>query len=67
VFAAFGTANDAQRVIRSRSDRHVRNAWARLVDTRGEREAFAELSAHAGGSDAAFRKLDQHGILTDQA
>jgi hypothetical protein len=37
------------------------------VDTRGERAAFVELSAHAGGSDAAFRKLDQHGILTDQA
>lgn len=63
----FAFGNDAQRVLRARSDRHVRNAWARLVDTRGERAAFVELSAHAGGSDAAFRKLDQHGILTDQA
>ena len=63
----FAIRSDAGTIVRARSDRHVRNAWARLVDTHGERQAFAELAAHAGGSDAAFRKLDSHGILTDQA
>lgn len=63
----FAYRNDASKVLRARSDRHVRNAWARLVDARGERAAFAELAAYAGGSDAAFRKLDTHGIHTDQA
>jgi hypothetical protein len=61
----FTYGNDANRIVRARSDRHVRNAWARLVDTHGERVAFQELATHAGGSDAAFRKLDSHGILTD--
>ena len=60
---AYGTA--ASNLVRARSDRHARNAWARLVDTRGERGAFAELAAHAGGSDAAYRTLDQHGIAND--
>jgi hypothetical protein len=61
----FAFGNDATKILRARSDRHVRNAWARLVDIRGERAAFEELATHAGGSDAAFRKLDSHGILTD--
>jgi hypothetical protein len=61
----FAFGNDASRVLRARSDRHVRNAWARLVDIRGERAAFDQLASEAGGSDAAYRKLDNHGILTD--
>ncbi len=60
---AIGTA--ASNLVRARSARHARNNWAKLVDTQGEVAAFAELAAHAGGSDAAFRTLDQHGIATD--
>jgi hypothetical protein len=60
---AIGTA--ASNLVRARSARHARNSWARLVDAKGERAAFTELAAHAGGSDAAFRKLDKYGIATD--
>jgi hypothetical protein len=59
----FGTP--ASNLVRARSARHAQDAWGRLVDTRGERGAFAELAAHAGGSDAAYRTLNQHGITTD--
>jgi hypothetical protein len=61
----FAIGNDASRVLRARSDRHVREAWGRLVDRQGEPAAFAQLAEFAGGSDAAYRKLDSHGILTD--
>lgn len=52
-------------LLRARSARHARTAWARLVDSYGEVGAFAELAAYAGGSDAAHRVLDRHGIETD--
>lgn len=58
-----GTAANA--LVRARSARHARDAWARLVDEKGERSAFAELSSHAGGSDAAVHTLARHGIETD--
>ena len=50
---------------RTRSARKARNAWGQLVTFHGEREAFSHLAAQIGGSDAAFRVLDQHGIGTD--
>ncbi|GAA0271435.1 hypothetical protein [Cryptosporangium japonicum] len=58
-----GTAANA--LVRARSARHARDAWARLVDEKGERRAFAELASHAGGSDAAVHTLVRHGIETD--
>lgn len=61
----FAFGNSASNLVRARSSRHARNVWASLVDTHGERGAFSELAAHAGGSDAAQHKLNQHGISTD--
>lgn len=61
----FAIGNAASNLVRARSARHARNDWAKLVDAQGERAAFRELAAFAGGSDAAFRTLDQHGISTD--
>ena len=58
-----GTAATA--LVRARSSRHARDAWARLVDEKGERSAFAELASFAGGSDAAQHTLTRHGIETD--
>jgi hypothetical protein len=58
-----GTA--ASTLVRTRSARHARNAWAQLVDVSGEVGAFAELTAHSGGSDTAFRVLRKHRINTD--
>jgi hypothetical protein len=62
----FATGIAASNLVRARSARHARHNWARLVDAKGERAAFAELAAYAGGSDAAFRKLQDYGIATDQ-
>lgn len=59
------TGSTASAVVRARSARHARDAWSRLVERNGERPAFADLAAHAGGSDAAFRVLREHGIDTD--
>lgn len=58
-------SGDAATLTRTRSARRARTAWGVLVDAQGERSAFSELSAHAGGSDAAFRTLRRHGIATD--
>lgn len=59
------TGTGASALVRARSARHARDAWSRLVGRLGERPAFADLAAHAGGSDAAYRVLHQHGIDTD--
>lgn len=59
------TGTAASNLVRARSARHARAAWSRLVERKGERPAFADLAAHAGGSDAAHRVLSQHGIQTD--
>jgi hypothetical protein len=61
----FFPGTTANALVRARSARHARDAWARLVDEKGERRAFAELASHAGGSDAAQHTLTRHGIATD--
>lgn len=63
----FAIGNAAGNVVRARSARHARDSWAKLVETRGEVAAFTDLAAEAGGSDAAYRKLTEHGIATDLA
>jgi hypothetical protein len=59
------SGSTADALVRARSSRHARNAWARLVDEKGERRAFVELASYAGGSDAAQQTLIRHGIETD--
>ena len=61
----FFSVTSATALVRARSARHARDAWARLVDEKGERSAFAELATYAGGSDAAQHTLNRHGIETD--
>ncbi len=58
-------AGNIEYLSRTRSTRKARNTWGYLVTFHGEREAFTHLSAQIGGSDAAFRVLQRHGIGTD--